>query len=59
MAVAITEKYPSVRQFIQDSEWETTLKQDIKYKTAKGNEKHISDKVIEKIRVNFFGICSE
>ena len=54
MAVAITEKYPTVHQFIQDSEWEKTLK-EIKYKTAKGNEKPISDKVIEKIRVNFFG----
>lgn len=56
MAVAITEKYPTVHQFIQDSEWEKTLKEEIKYKTAKGNDKPISDKVIEKIKVNFFGI---
>ena len=56
MALAITEKWSTLNDFIKDSDWETTLKQEIKYKTAKGNEKHISDKVIEKIRVNFFGI---
>lgn len=59
MAIAITERWSTLHEFIKDSEWETTLKEEIKYKTAKGNEKHISDKVIEKIRVNFFGICSE
>jgi len=59
MAVEITGKWSTLNDFIKDSEWETTLKEEIKYKTAKGNDKHISDKVIDKIRVNFFGICSE
>ena len=53
MALAITEKWSTLHDLIKDSEWETTLKQEIKYKTAKGNDKHISDKVIEKIRLNF------
>ena len=56
MALAITERWSTLHDLIKDSEWETTLKQEIKYKTAKGNDKHISDKVMEKIRVNFFGI---
>ena len=53
MALAITGKWSTLNDFIKDSEWETTLKEEIKYKTAKGNDKHISDKVIEKIRLNF------
>ena len=59
MALEIAGKWSTLNDFIKDSEWERTLKEEIKYKTTKGNEKHISDKVIEKIRVNFFGICSE
>ncbi len=59
MAVAITGKWSTLNDFMKDSEWETALKEEITYRTAKGNEKHISDKVIEKIRVNFFGRCSE
>ena len=53
MALAITEKWSKLNDFIKDSEWQTTLKKEIKYKTTKGNEKHISDKVIDKIRLNF------
>lgn len=53
MALAITEKWSTLNDFIKDSEWETTLKKDITYKTAKGNEKYISDKLIDKIRLNF------
>lgn len=53
MALAITEKWSTLNDFIKDSDWETTLKKDITYKTAKGNEKYISDKLIDKIRLNF------
>lgn len=55
-ALSITTKWTTWKEFIIDyvndqSQWEQKLK-ELKYKTSKGNEKHISQNVIDKIKIN-------
>ena len=55
-ALSITTKWTTWKEFIIDyvndqSNWEQKLK-EITYKTSKGNDKHISQKVIDKIKIN-------